>query len=143
MNWDDLEQWMEGQKMPKGFDVLREPDWVEQFVRKLMTKALPDVANVMPGPSGSPDAKAFETHHFVIVKYTLPPGTERDQLQVLVKADKVKIKGLPEGKTEVIKLPKPVFPKQCRALVRGGVLQVKLKKRPGGELYHIADVRWE
>lgn len=139
--WDDLERWMEAQKLPKGFDVLREPDWVEQFVRKLMTKALPDAADVLPG--SAPSAATFETHHFVIVKYKLPPGTLQEDLQLFVKADKVKIQGLPEGGSETVKLPKPVYPRRCRALVKNGVLQVKLRKRADGGKYVSVDIRWE
>ncbi|MFD1955886.1 Hsp20/alpha crystallin family protein [Paenibacillus thailandensis] len=139
--WDELERWMEGQKLPKGFEVLREPDWVEQFVRKLMTKALPDAAGVMPGPP--PSVSTFETHHFVIVKFKLPPGTRQQDLQLLVKSDKVKIQGLPEGKTETVKLPAPVLPRKCRALAKDGILQIKLRKRLNGNKYIAADIRWE
>lgn len=139
--WDDLERWMEGQKLPKGFEAMQEPDWVEQFVRKLMTKALPDAAGVLPNPASA--ASTFETHHFVIVKFKLPLGTLQENLQLLVKSDKIKIQGLPDGRAETVKLPRPIHPRHCRALVKDGVLQVKLRKREDGRKYIAADIRWE
>ncbi|WP_042162722.1 Hsp20/alpha crystallin family protein [Paenibacillus gorillae] len=138
--WDDLERWMEGQKLPKGFDLLKEPDWVEQFVRKMMTKALPEAAGAMS--SQGDDPSFFETHHFVIVKFPLPPGVNRDELRLYVREDRIRIEGLPENRTETVKLPKPVKPRICRALVKNGILQVKLRKRPGARTYYEADIRW-
>lgn len=137
--WEELEQWMEGQKLPKGLDVMSEPDWVEKFVRKMMTKALP-AAGVADPPSSS---STFETHHFIIVKFRLPKGCSRDELRLLVRSDKIRIEGLPDGGSESIKLPKAVHPRECRALVRDGVLQVKLRKRNYGSSYYETSIRWE
>ncbi|MFX3633629.1 MAG: Hsp20/alpha crystallin family protein [Candidatus Pristimantibacillus sp.] len=139
--WDDLEQWLKGQKLPnKGFDMLREPDWVEQFVRKMMTKALPGAADAIVEHSGG--ATFFETHHFVIVKFPLPAKVDRNELRVFVREDRIRIEGLPESRIETIKLPKPVKPQICKALVKEGILQVKLRKRPGSRTYHEAVIRW-
>ncbi|MFF2482023.1 Hsp20/alpha crystallin family protein [Paenibacillus sp. NPDC058071] len=138
--WDELERWMEGQKLPKGFDVLREPDWVEQFVRKMMTKSLPEAAGMMQQQDDGPSV--FETHHFVFVKFPLPSGVERDSLRLFVREDRIRIDGLPGDRKETVKLPKPVKPKICRALVKNGVLQIKLRKRPGGAVYYEAPIRW-
>ncbi|MUT66719.1 Hsp20/alpha crystallin family protein [Paenibacillus sp. NEAU-GSW1] len=138
--WDDLERWMEGQKLPKGFEVLKEPDWVEQFVRKMMTKALPEAAQAMNGIAE--EATTFETHHFILVKFPLPAGTKRDDLKLFVREDRIKVEGLPDNRTETIKLPRPVKPRICRALVKNGILQVKLRKRPGTRTYYETTIRW-
>lgn len=138
--WDELERWMEGQKLPKGFDVLREPDWVEQFVRKMMTKALPEAAQAMSGQSDT--FSFFETHHFIIVKFPLPKQVNKEDLKLFIREDRIRIEGLPNNHIETIQLPKPVRPKICRALVKSRVLQVKLRKRPGSRTYYEADIRW-
>lgn len=137
--WDDLERWMEGQKLPKGFEVLREPDWVEQYVRKMMTKALPEAAAVM---MGSGPATFSETRHFIHVKINLPDGYERELLRLFVREDRLRVEGLPNGKSETIKLPKLVKPRTCKSLIKDGYLQVKLQKRPINRSYYEAIVRW-
>ncbi len=137
--WDDLEQWMEGQQLPRGFELLREPDWVERYVRKMLTKALPEAAGVM---IGSHTASISETRHFVIVKIKLPSDFEREQLRLFVREDRLRLEGLPSGKSEIIKLPKLVKPRISKTLLKDGVLQVKLQKRPVNRSYHEASIRW-
>ncbi len=125
--------------MPKGFELLREPDWVEQYVRKMMTKALPEAAGVMIG-GGS--ATFSETRSFLHVKINLPTGFEKEQLRLFVREDRLRLDGLPGGKPEIIKLPKLVKPRVCKTLIKDGVLQVKLQKRPTNRTYHETVVRW-
>ncbi|MFF2887733.1 Hsp20/alpha crystallin family protein [Paenibacillus sp. NPDC057967] len=138
-NWDDLERWMEGQQLPRGFEVLREPDWVEKFVRRMMTKALPDVAGHMTGTKA---AQTTESKLYIGVKFKLPPGCDKDLLRLRVKEDALRIDGLPGGKHEIIKLPKLVKPRICQAAVKGGTLHVKLRKRPMSRTYHEHSIYW-
>ncbi|CAM4525176.1 HSP20 family molecular chaperone IbpA [Paenibacillus endophyticus] len=137
--WDDMERWMERQQLPKGFELLREPDWVEQYVRKMMTKALPEAAGVMIG-GGS--ASFSETRHFVHVKINLPDGFDKEQLRLFVREDRLRLEGLPGGKIETIKLPKLVKPRLCKTQLQDAVLKVKLQKRPTNRSFHEAIVRW-
>ncbi|MBD2869525.1 hypothetical protein IDH41_13125 [Paenibacillus sp. IB182493] len=137
--WDDLERWMENQRLPRGFELLREPDWVERYVRKMMTKALPEAAGAVIG-GGSADFS--ETRHFVHVKLKLPEGFDKDRLRLFVREDRLRLEGLPGDKTETIKLPKLVKPRVCKTLLKDGVLQVKLRKRPANRTYHEAFIRW-
>ncbi len=130
---------MEGQRLPKGFEILREPDWVEQYVRKMMTKALPEAAGAMVGGGL---AAISETRHFVHVKIKLPDGYDREQLRLFVREDRLRLDGLPNGKSEMIKLPKLVKPRLCKTLLKEDLLQVKLKKRPTNRAYYEANVRW-
>ncbi|WP_053377868.1 Hsp20/alpha crystallin family protein [Paenibacillus sp. FJAT-27812] len=137
--WDDMERWMERQQLPKGFELLREPDWVEQYVRKMMTKSLPEAAGALIG-GGS--ATFSETRHFVHVKINLPNGYDKELLRLFVREDRLRLDGLPGGKSETIKLPKLVKPRVCKTLVKNDVLHVKLQKRPTNRNYHEAIVRF-
>jgi HSP20 family molecular chaperone IbpA len=137
--WDDMERWMERQQLPKGFELLREPDWVEQYVRKMMTKSLPEAAGALIG-GGS--ATFSETRHFVHVKINLPNGYDKELLRLFVREDRLRLDGLPGGKSETIKLPKLVKPRLCKTLVKNDVLHVKLQKRPTNRNYHEAVVRF-
>lgn len=138
-NWDDLERWMEGQQLPRGFEVLREPDWVERFVRRMMTKSLPEIAGRMTG-TGS--AATTESKQYIGVTLKLPPGTDQGALRLFVREDAVRVDGLPGGKQELVKLPKLVKPKVCRASVKDGTLHVKLRKRAGIRAFHEHTIHW-
>ncbi|ANY68647.1 hypothetical protein BBD42_20855 [Paenibacillus sp. BIHB 4019] len=139
--WDELERWVEGQKLPKGFDVLREPDWVEQFVRKMMTKALPEAAGAI-AEQASPYSFS-QSEQFIIVKFPLPAHVRSEELRLWVKEDRLRVEGLPGNRKELIKLPVGVRPRVCRAIVKDGELRVKLRKRPVGRKYYEADIRWQ
>ncbi|MCR2803144.1 hypothetical protein [Paenibacillus soyae] len=138
-NWDDLERWMEGQQLPRGFEVLREPDWVEKFVRRMMTKSLPEIAGRITGTGA---ARATESKQYIGVTLKLPPGTDYGALRLFVREDAVRVEGLPGGKHELIKLPKLVKPKVCRASVKEGTLHVKLRKRAGSRAFHEHTIHW-
>jgi HSP20 family molecular chaperone IbpA len=137
--WNDIEKWMEGQQLPKGFEVLKEPDWVEQYVRKLMTKALPEAAGVI---TGSKSSAVSETDHFVIVKINLPKDTDREQVRLFIREDRVRVEGLPKGNKETVKLPVLVKPRICKAQVKDDILHVKLRKRPVNRTYHESYIVW-
>lgn len=137
--WDDLERWMETQQLPKGFELLREPHWVEQYVRKMLNKALPEAAGVRIG-GGS--ATFSETDHYVLVKIKLPDDYDKELLRLFIREDRLRVDGLPNGKKETVKLPSLVKPRVCKTLLKGSVLQVKLQKRPVNRTYHEAIVRW-
>lgn len=138
--WNDLERWMESQQLPKGFEVLREPDWVEQYVRKLMTKALPEAAGLL---TGSQSAAFSETEHFVTVKIVLPKNVEQERVRLFVREDRLRLEGLPNGNKETVKLPKPVKPLICKAQVKDGILHIKLRKRPVNKNYREAFIVWQ
>ncbi|RIX54160.1 hypothetical protein D3P08_07925 [Paenibacillus nanensis] len=139
-NWDELERWMEGQQLPKGFEVLREPDWVERFVRRMMTKSLPEIAGKITGTGA---AATKESKLYLTVLYKLPPGADRDNVRLFVREDALRIEGLPGGKSESVKLPKLVKPRLCHAVVKAGELQVKLKKRQGLRKVHEHLIDWD
>ncbi|WP_168119270.1 Hsp20/alpha crystallin family protein [Paenibacillus sp. HB172176] len=125
-NWDELEQWMEGQQLPKGFEMLREPDWVEQFVRRMMTKTLPEAASNMSGVKSSA-IKESKTHLFVQIK--LPHHAVYEDIRLKAREDRVFVEGLPGGKRKAVKLPTLVSPRYCQASIKGGILKIKLRKR--------------
>ncbi|MDQ0058323.1 Hsp20/alpha crystallin family protein [Paenibacillus harenae] len=137
--WNEIEKWMEGQQLPKGFEILKEPDWVEQYVRKLMTKALPEAAGAI---TGSKSAAVSETENFVVVKINLPKDTVREQVRLFIREDRVRVEGLPKGSKETVKLPVLVKPRICKAQVKDDVLHVKLRKRPINRSYHESYIVW-
>ncbi|WP_238190517.1 hypothetical protein [Paenibacillus sp. L3-i20] len=138
--WEDLERWMEGQKLPRGFEVLREPDWVEHFVRKMMTKALPDVAGHI---TGSRSATITESKQYIVVKFKLPPGYVRGGIRLLVREDMLRIEGLPGGKHELVKLSKLIQPRICRTSVKDEILYVKLRKRIRNRKVVECQIQWD
>lgn len=136
--WDELEQWMKNQQLPRGFEALKDTGWVERYVKSMMASAMPD----KPGMPVSTGPETFETHHFIVLKWPLPQGVHPSMLRLYVREDKIRIEGLPNGKREVVSLPRHVYPRVCKALCRDGVLQVKVRKKPVNRQYVEVPIRW-
>lgn len=140
LNWDDLERWLEGQQLPQGFEALKEPEWVERFVRRMMTKSLPDIAGRITG-KGS--AAVTESKQFITVKFKLPSGCEQTAIRLYVKEDLLRIEGLPGGRHEIVRLRKLVKPGVCRAVVKNRMLYIKLRKRTGYRKLYEHPIHWQ
>ncbi len=125
--------------MPKGFEVIRESDWVEKFVRGLMTKALPEAS----GQIRDEQAPGFaETKQFITVQCPLPAGTRRGDIGLYVREDQLRIVDRHSGNRRLVPLPSLVKPRICQAAVKNGVLFVKLRKRPRLLQYVEHSIRW-
>ncbi|NBD26378.1 hypothetical protein [Paenibacillus glycinis] len=136
-NWEELEKWMENQQLPKGFDVFRQSDWIENYVRNMMNKAIPAASSAFQ----TSNSNAVETKRYVIVTYPLGESADLSAVRLLVKEDLVKLSGLPGGGSETIRLPKLVLPRTCQADYDGAVLKIRLRKRPPSKRTHIATIK--
>ncbi|SFI28790.1 hypothetical protein SAMN02799624_00137 [Paenibacillus sp. UNC496MF] len=137
LDWEELEQWMEKQQLPKGFDVFRQSEWIENYVRGMMNKAIPAASSAFQ----TTNANVAETKRFVVVTYPLGEAADLSALRLLAKEDRLKLSGLPGGDAETIRLPKLVLPRTCQAEYDGAVLKVKLRKRPPSKRSHIATIQ--
>ncbi|BBH19593.1 hypothetical protein Back11_09380 [Paenibacillus baekrokdamisoli] len=134
---DDLEKWMEHKRLPKGADIFTQQDWIGDYVRKLVTKALPEAASVL----GSFQAEIKETKRYIHVTYPLGEETDVKQIGLLVREDRLLISGLKGGESETIKLPKLVAIRSCMAEFDGATLHIKLRKRLPSKAEHEAVIR--
>ncbi|AJY77293.1 Hsp20/alpha crystallin family protein [Paenibacillus beijingensis] len=138
--WEDMQSWLAKQQLPKGFDMMKEADWVGRLVRQMMTSAM---EGQRQNEGGQSRAEFVETQRHLLVKIALPQAAAPDSLRLLVREDRLKITGLPGQEEERIKLPKPVIPRACQAAYRNGILKVKLRKRPFNRSYLETAIRYE
>lgn len=130
---------MEGQQLPRGFEVIREPDWVEKFVKGLMTKALPEASEQI---RDEPAPGFAETKQFITVQCRLQAGARKGDIALYVREDRLRIVDRQSGNRRIIPLPVLVKPRICRAAVKNGILYVKLRKRPRLLTYVEQPIRW-
>ncbi len=128
---------MEEQQLPKGFDIFRQSEWIENYVRGMMNKAIPAASSAFQ----TSNANVLETKRFVVVTYPLGEAADLTAVRLLAKEDRIKISGLPSGDSEVIRLPKLVLPRTCLAEYDGAVLKIKLRKRPPSKRSHVAKIQ--
>jgi HSP20 family molecular chaperone IbpA len=136
-NWEELEKWMEEQQLPKGFDIFRQSEWIENYVKSMMNKAIPAASSAFQ----TTNANVLETKRHVIVTYPIGEAADLSAVRLLAKEDRLKLSGLPGGENETIRLPKLVLPRTCQAEYDGAVLKIKLRKRPPSRKSHVASIQ--
>ncbi|WP_274650427.1 Hsp20/alpha crystallin family protein [Paenibacillus humicola] len=135
--WEELERWMENQRLPKGFERMQQPDWIDAYVRNMIAKALPAAASA----AGKVTADIAETKLSVTVKFPLGENADLDRIRLVAMEDRIKLSGLGENNPATIRLPKLVLPHTCDAHYDGAVLTVRLRKRPTRKIAVTAVIR--
>lgn len=124
IQWEELEKWLRHQSRQMNWDSLKDSRFVEDFLSNFV-------------PNQTVDKKTTHAQKWEIkegkdvleLTYPLPNYYEPDELLLYVREDCVKIDGLPFDKSEIIKLPKLVRPRMCKAEVKDNKLTIRLLKR--------------
>ncbi|ASS65002.1 MULTISPECIES: Hsp20/alpha crystallin family protein [unclassified Paenibacillus] len=144
--WDQMQEWLARQQLPKGFEAMKEPEWVARIVKQMMEGALS--GSPTAGLSGMQDtadkakkgenfkagisslgAEWTENKEYLLLKLPLQGEADAETLRVRVKEERLRIEGLPGRRPQSLPLPAPVQPRSTRAMIKGGVLRVRLKKK--------------
>ena len=114
--------------------------WIEQYVNKVLERSIPQGNG--GGGVNHTDAETFETHHHIIVKVNVPDDIPTRSIRVWAGMNQIKIEGLLRGNPQTITLPKMVDVASARALLKDGVLQIKLRKDSSNDLAQEVPIRF-
>lgn len=124
IQWDELEKWLRHQSRQINWDNLKDSRWVEDFL-----------SNFIPNQDANKKtthAQAWEIKEgkeVLEVIYPLPEKYDADEMLLYVREDCIRIEGLPFDRAELIRLPKLVRPRICKAQIKDNKLIVRLLKR--------------
>ncbi|MFD2116089.1 hypothetical protein ACFSTH_05000 [Paenibacillus yanchengensis] len=124
--WTDLEKWLELQKLPDDFAKLREPGWIEQFVRNIMEQTMPETTRAF---MNEVDVAILNEDNYIYLSFKLPDETDVRKLKFYVREDRVKISGFPNGKSKEVKLPELVRTKNVLSSRKDDIIKLRLQKR--------------
>jgi HSP20 family molecular chaperone IbpA len=128
--WTDRDSFF-GKKFPFG-DV--KP--LENFDLSSIKAYVQNVLSNVPHSDAILSPEIFETLHVVIVQIKLPKKLNPKNLQVLINAHNIKIKGQSEEEGQLIKLPCSVIPAASKAHYKQGILEIKMPKVRYKEHFH-------
>lgn len=153
--FERMQDWLSKQQLPRGFELMKDPEWVAGFVKGMMESAMS--GNPSAGLSGtqqtddkeskekdfkaavsSVEAEWSEGREYLLLKVPMNGDPDWDTLRVLAKEERLKLEGLPGRKPQVFKLPSPIMPRSTRAVLRGGVLKIRMKKKLAGRYIDIS-----
>ncbi|GGH87717.1 hypothetical protein JOD43_004033 [Pullulanibacillus pueri] len=132
INPDDIKSYIESFKkpfmngqMPNNEEIQRlVMDSVDQFLPEFL-RGKTSAQNQQPNE----DYQVFETHDFVIARLPLKQEAHHPP-KLLMDTYHLYIQGLPNNDKELtIKLPAPIRPKNAKAELKNGILEVRMQKR--------------
>lgn len=123
--WSELEKWLNATNFEKGMEAFKDIPVVEQFFRSLKHSYSSKGERVEPA-----NVRFKEGKEHLDVLFQLPHEYAPDDLKLYVREDYIRIEGLPDDTIEMIKLPKLVRAKYCKAKIVDTELQIRLTKRP-------------
>ncbi|URN94286.1 MAG: Hsp20/alpha crystallin family protein [Candidatus Pristimantibacillus lignocellulolyticus] len=128
-NWDDFEKWFSNTNFPKNLESLREIPVLDNWINQIKQATAATTTNKNEHASKS-NYQIREGKEVLEVTFQLPIGYEQEDILLFVREDFVKIEGLPDQHIELIKLPKLVKSKECKAKIEEDKLIIRLTKRP-------------
>ncbi len=114
--------------------------WVENYVKNVMKQAMPNMDS--PSLKHHFHTEIFDTHNNVIVKVHVPDKAQARKLRVKLNLNQVRLEGLPDNKTQTIRLASLVVPESCKAVYRNGILQLHIRKQSAENPYQEIDIRF-
>ncbi|WP_134699363.1 hypothetical protein [Ammoniphilus sp. YIM 78166] len=124
---------------------LREKKWasgVDQYVQNIISECMREDAIDWKDPSNpqpheknplEPEVKIIEIHGFIIVQIKLSEETNMDLLQVDKNSYKIVVSGLPSGLPFEVTLPGMVHRRGGKAILKDGVLEIRLVRHEDHE----------
>ncbi|GIP33771.1 hypothetical protein J2TS4_29810 [Paenibacillus sp. J2TS4] len=112
-----------------------EPSWVENYVKQILQ------GTSRRNTKSEIEHEIIESSNDLTVKLKLPDKVNPRSLKLLVNHNSIKLNGLFEGKSHIIRLPKPVIGESAKAVFKKGVLIVRIPKEYGGDFFNEIRIR--
>ncbi|MDF2963721.1 MAG: hypothetical protein K0S39_5456 [Paenibacillus sp.] len=114
--------------------------WVEQYVRHILRQSIPALDQTeWETPYNT---EITETHHTIILKISIPDRTEAKNIRIFAASTQVKLEGNGKEHFQLIRLPHPVVPANCKAVYKDGIMQLHIRKQDKDEPFYEIDVRY-
>lgn len=114
--------------------------WLDGYIKEILKKTMPQME--VQTLKHHFHSEVFDTHNNVIVKVHIPDRAQARKIQVLMNADQLRLEGLPDNKTQTIRLPGLVVPTSCKAVYKSGILQLHMRKQTTESPFYEIDVRF-
>ncbi|PYI55735.1 Hsp20/alpha crystallin family protein [Paenibacillus flagellatus] len=138
-DWKSFEQFFGGRLPLIPHDRKNDTAWIEGYVQDVMKQVFPQSADLFNKPFR---AEVFETHNNVVVRINIPDKSVARDLRTYIGVSQVKLEGLPDRKSQTIKLSSYVVPESAKAVYKNGVLQLHMRKVRMNEQMREVNVRF-
>ncbi|SDC77126.1 hypothetical protein SAMN02799630_01440 [Paenibacillus sp. UNCCL117] len=143
MNWKQFEQFFGG-KMPLAPtpSIPGDLSWIDGYIKDIMKQAMPQAQVQSQSLKHHFHTEVFDTHRNVIVKVHIPDKSQARKIRVMLNVSTLRLEGLPQDRTQTVRLPSLVSATSCKAVYRNGILQLHMRKQSTENPFYEIDVRF-
>ncbi|MBB6673405.1 hypothetical protein [Cohnella nanjingensis] len=139
-NWKEIQNWL-GREIPwelvEKWDKKDDDAWLDRFIRNFMAPAESQTPEKMPAEKPVVQGDARKTvpseisrsSKHVTVAFKLPNETDLKPVRLYATADRLRLTGLPGGRSETVLMPCRVYAKSGRAEWKQGRLVIRFRRR--------------
>ncbi|WP_281887995.1 Hsp20/alpha crystallin family protein [Paenibacillus sp. YYML68] len=142
VNWKQFEQFFGG-KLPFASSQAANPgdlSWIDGYIKEVLQKSMPRAE--VQQLKHHYHTELFETHKSVIAKIHVPDKAEARKIRVLVNMSVLRLDGLPDNRSQTLRLPSLVMPGTCKAVYKNGILQLHMRKQTSENPFYEIDIRF-
>ncbi|MDP5272503.1 Hsp20/alpha crystallin family protein [Chengkuizengella axinellae] len=111
--------------------------WIDKYVSETLDKAFSRTGtiNTREAPSSTEQLKTdlLDIHHYLIAKIHIPKHIDHKKIKLSINATKLKIRGLPEGDSQMVDLPTQIDTHDTKAIYKDHILEVRMPKLPDND----------
>ena len=133
-DWKEIKDWF-GKDIPwhlvDKWDRMQDDDWLDRMIKRLVSERREERTK----PEGASPLK-FDTvkqAKKLTVSFPLPRNASLHQLRLYAGSDRLRVSGLPDGRTQSIRFPCLVYPKSGKASLRDRTMSVEFRRRPADQ----------
>jgi len=113
------------------WDRARDGDWMDRLIGRLAQEHRQE-----PAPTPAHSLLKIETvkqAKKLLVTFQLPGSVNMQNLRMYAVTDRLRIAGLPEGRTQSVHFPCPVYPKTGKAALHDRKMLIEFRRRPADQ----------
>ena len=141
-DWKEIRQWLSKDipwHLVEKWDKMQDGAWLDKFIDRLIHEHGEPVTGKVAKEAKQP-AKAnindympfrIAKHpHKLSVSVQLPKGANMHELRLYAGSDRLRVAGLPGGRSRSVKLPCLVYPKSGRTTMKDGIMRIEFRRKP-------------
>ncbi len=110
------------------WDQMRDGDWMDRIISKLAQEHREESAQT---PVNSLlKIETVKQAKKILISFHLPKSVNLQNLRMYAVSDRLRIAGLPEGRTQSLHFPCPIYPKTGKATLHDRKMLIEFRRRP-------------
>lgn len=131
-DWKEIKDWL-GKDIPwhlvDKWDQMQDEKWMDRWIDRLVADRREQTAKPAV-PATLLKIETIKHAKKMIVSFPLPKSVSMQSLRLYAVSDRLRIAGLPGGRSQSVHFPCAVYPKTGKAGLHDGKMRIEFRRRP-------------